>query len=155
MSVKLRLTRAGKKKQPFYRIVAIDSRNRRDGKCIEKIGHYNPLPDPVELLINEEKALQWLNRGAIPSDTVRNLLSKQGIMLKWDLMKRGYDEARINEEFKKWEVLQLEQKKKAEALAAQSKRETDDKKTEVKKEAEAEPAPVAEPEVPVEGNATV
>ena len=154
MSVKLRLTRTGKKKQPFYKIVAVDSRNRRDGKYIEKIGHYNPLPDPVDVVINEDKALLWLNRGAIPSDTVRNLLSKHGVMLKWDLMKRGFDEAKIDEEIKKWEILQLEQKKKEEALAAQAKRESEDKKEEPKVEAQAkpeqEPAPAEEQETTAE-----
>lgn len=150
MSVKLRLSRAGKKKQPFYRIVAVDSRNRRDGKYIDKLGHYNPLPDPVDVDINEDKALLWLNRGAIPSDTVRNLLSNQGIMFKWDLMKRGFNEAGIIEEMKKWEVLQLERKKKEEALAAQAKRESkkvvEEPKEEVQEEAEQAQAPAEEPE---------
>ena len=132
MAVKLRLTRLGKKKQPFYRIVAVDSRTRRDGKYIEKVGHYNPLPDPAEVLVDEEKVIQWLKKGATPSDTVKNLLTKKGILLKWDLIKRGCDQAKIEEEFKKWELIQLENQKKAEALKAQSKREVkeDSKETE-------------------------
>ncbi len=140
MPVKLRLTRMGKKKQPFYRIVAADSRTRRDGKYLEKIGHYNPLTDPADIVIDEERALYWLKNGAIPTDTVRSLFSKKGIMLKWHFMRAGYDQARLDEEFKKWELLQLEKRKRAEALAAQrsKKQET--------KPAESEPiSPAAAP----------
>lgn len=82
MAVKLRLKRMGSKKQPFYRIVAADSRKPRDGRFIEIIGNYNPLTSPAEVNIDEEKALKWLSNGAQPSDTVRSLLSKQGIMKK-------------------------------------------------------------------------
>ncbi len=83
MAVKLRLTRMGAKKRPMYRIVASDSRVKRDGKYLELIGTYNPLTNPAEVKINEELALKWLNTGAIPSDTVRNLFSKAGIMKKY------------------------------------------------------------------------
>lgn len=83
MAVKLRLKRMGAKKRPFYRIVAADSRSPRDGKFIELIGTYNPIMEPAEIKVNEEVALKWLNNGAIPTDTVRDLLSKQGIMKKY------------------------------------------------------------------------
>lgn len=83
MAVKLRLTRMGAKKAPFYRIVAADSRYPRDGRFIEIVGTYNPTTEPATLNINEELAMKWLNNGAQPSDTVRNLLSKQGIMKKF------------------------------------------------------------------------
>lgn len=83
MAVKLRLTRMGSKKRPFYRIVASDSRSPRDGKYLELIGTYNPVPSEKEVKINEEIALKWLRQGAIPSDTVRNLLSEAGIMKKY------------------------------------------------------------------------
>ncbi|MDD4036466.1 MAG: 30S ribosomal protein S16 [Bacilli bacterium] len=83
MAVKLRLKRMGAKKRPFYRIVAADSRSPRDGRFIELIGTYNPLTEPKEVKIDEEKALKWLNNGAKPSDTVRNLLSEAGIMTKF------------------------------------------------------------------------
>ena len=81
MAVSLRLTRIGSKKRPFYRIIAIDSRNRRDGKYIELLGTYNPLNG--ERKVDEELALKWLNTGAIPSYTVRDLLSQEGIMKKF------------------------------------------------------------------------
>ena len=80
MAVKLRLKRMGAKKRPFYRIVAADSRSPRDGKFIELVGTYNPIMEPAEIKVNQELALKWLNQGAIPTDTVRDLLSKQGVM---------------------------------------------------------------------------
>jgi len=83
MAVKLRLTRMGAKKRPTYRIVASDSRRSRDGQYLELIGTYNPTTDPAEVSINEEIALKWLNTGAIPTDTVRSLFSKAGIMKKY------------------------------------------------------------------------
>ena len=83
MAVKLRLKRMGAKKRPFYRIVAADSRSPRDGRFIELIGTYNPITEPAEVKVNEEVALKWLKNGAIPTDTVRDLFSKQGIMKKF------------------------------------------------------------------------
>ena len=83
MAVKLRLTRMGSTKRPFYRIVATDSRTKRDGEYIELIGTYNPLTNPADVKINEEVAMKWLNNGAIPSDTVKNLLKEAGIMKKF------------------------------------------------------------------------
>jgi small subunit ribosomal protein S16 len=81
--VKLRLKRMGAKKAPAYRIVAADSRTRRDGREIQTIGTYDPTKNPAIVNIDEEKALKWLNEGAIPSDTVRALLSSNGIMKKY------------------------------------------------------------------------
>lgn len=89
MAVKLRLTRLGAKKKPVYRIVASDSRRPRDGQYIELIGTYNPNVDPAEVKINKEAALKWLNNGAIPTDTVRNLLSKDGVMKEFAESKKG------------------------------------------------------------------
>ena len=83
MAVKIRLRRMGAKKRPFYRIVVSDSRSPRDGRFIETIGTYNPITDPAEVKIDSELALKWLKSGAIPTDTVRDLLSKNGIMKKF------------------------------------------------------------------------
>ncbi|HHT50394.1 MAG TPA: 30S ribosomal protein S16 [Eubacteriaceae bacterium] len=80
MAVRIRLKRMGAKKRPFYRIVVADSRAPRDGKFIEEIGYYNPVSEPVEIKIDGEKALQWINKGAQPSDTVKSLLKRQGIL---------------------------------------------------------------------------
>lgn len=82
MAVKLRLTRMGAKKRPTYRIVATDSRRSRDGQYLELVGTYAPVGEG-QVKINEEVALKWLNNGAIPTDTVKNLLSKAGIMKKY------------------------------------------------------------------------
>ncbi len=83
MAVKLRLKRMGAKKKPFYRVVAADSRTKRDGEVIEELGYYNPITEPATVKIDEEKTLKWLSNGAQPTDTVRDLLSKQGIMKKY------------------------------------------------------------------------
>lgn len=83
MAVKLRLKRMGAKKRPFYRIVAADSRSPRDGKFIETIGIYNPITEPTEIKIDEEKAMKWLGNGAQPTDTVRDIFRSQGIMEKF------------------------------------------------------------------------
>lgn len=89
MAVKIRLKRMGAKKAPFYRIVVADSRSPRDGKFIENIGTYNPLTTPAEIKVDEDLALKWLGNGAIPTDTVKNILSKSGIMEKLHNQKQG------------------------------------------------------------------
>ncbi len=88
MAVKLRLKRMGSKQKPFYRIVAADARSPRDGRFIETVGTYNPIKKPAEVKINEELALKWLNNGALPTDTVRSILSKEGIMAKYAEQKK-------------------------------------------------------------------
>ena len=80
MAVKIRLRRMGAKKAPFYRVVVADSRYPRDGRFIEEIGTYNPLSEPSELKIDAERALQWMKNGAQPTDTVRVLLKKAGVL---------------------------------------------------------------------------
>lgn len=86
--VKMRLKRMGSKKRPFYRIVVADSHDRRDGSFIELVGTYNPLEDS-SINIKEEVALKWLKEGAMPTDTVKNLLSKAGIMEKFHNLKQS------------------------------------------------------------------
>ena len=88
MAVRIRLKRMGKKKQPYYRVVVADVRSPRDGRFIENIGTYAPGEDPAAITIEEERALYWLSQGAAPSDTVRSLLSRTGILKKFD-EKRG------------------------------------------------------------------
>lgn len=89
MAVKLRLTRTGRHKDPFYRIVAADSRYARDGRCIEQIGYFDPEKGVEHAVIDEAKALSWLEKGATPSDTVRAVLSKKGILAKHAESKKG------------------------------------------------------------------
>ena len=82
MAVKMRLTRLGDKKSPFYRIVVVDGRKARDGEYIEKIGHYNPTVQPEEIVIDADKAKDWLSKGVQPTETVKTLLIRQGIIEK-------------------------------------------------------------------------
>lgn len=86
--VKIRLKRMGANKKPFYRIVVADSRSPRDGRFIEEIGYYNPVSEPKMIKINEEKALKWLEIGAQPTETVRNLFKNNGVMEKFDASKK-------------------------------------------------------------------
>ncbi len=79
MAVRIRLQRHGKKRRPFYRLVAADSRSQRDGRFIERIGYYDPMTDPANIVIDAEKALKWLRTGAQPSDTAKDLMSKVGV----------------------------------------------------------------------------
>jgi small subunit ribosomal protein S16 len=78
MGVRIRLARHGAKKKPFYRIVVADSENPRDGRFLEKVGTYDPLKDPVEVSLNPDRIKYWMEKGAIPSDTVKSLLKKKG-----------------------------------------------------------------------------
>ena len=80
MAVRIRLTRVGAKKQPTYRFVVAESRNARDGRSLDTLGHYNPRTDPVEIKVDEEKARDWLSRGALPSDTVARLFRQVDVL---------------------------------------------------------------------------
>lgn len=121
MSVKLRLRRMGKKKQPIYKVVAADSRAPRDGKFLEAIGLYNPLTNPSTVDIKEERALYWLNAGAQPTDTVKSLLTQKGIILKRELIRRGLSEDKIQEELENWAKL-----REAKAKSGTSKKKKDE-----------------------------
>ena len=126
MAVKIRLQRGGKKKQPIYRIVAADGRYKRDGRFLEKLGTYNPNTDPMTVDMKEPRVMYWLGVGATPTDTVRNLLSRKGIMLKWYLKKKGKDEATITAEFEKWQAAQSLKREKE--LAKKARRKATKKK---------------------------
>lgn len=106
MAVKMRLQRHGSKKRPFYFIVIADARSPRDGKFIQKLGSYNPLTVPATIQIDRQKALDWLQKGAQPTDTVRRILSYKGVLYLKHLL-RGvslglFDEAAAMEKFTKW-----------------------------------------------------
>jgi len=87
--VRIRLTRMGKRNMPFYRIVVVDSRKKRDGAYIESLGFYNPLRNPAEIKVNVERAVEWILKGAQPSDTARDILSKAGVLKKVHEIKYG------------------------------------------------------------------
>ncbi|MCH8125261.1 30S ribosomal protein S16 [candidate division KSB1 bacterium] len=139
MAVKLRLMRMGRKKRPFYRVIAIDSRSPRDGKYLEKLGTYNPLTEPLEVSINEERALYWLGVGAIPSDTVKSLLRREGILYKWDLIRKKLSEEELDEKMKLWDVIKLERQKKLQA-------KLEEKKSQATKKSEEQKAKIEEQE---------
>ena len=108
MAVRIRLQRHGRKKRPFYRLVAADVRAQRDGVFLERLGHYDPMTDPADVFIDEEKALKWLRRGAQPSDTAKRLLSKNGILMKFEYEKLGkpMPESEVAEEVAKTEEVE-------------------------------------------------
>ena len=106
MPVKIRLTRRGRKKAPFYHIVIADSRAPRDGRFIESIGKYNPTTNPATIELNFDKALDWLQKGAQPTDTCRAILSYKGVMMKKHLLegvkKGAMTEEQAEEKFQSW-----------------------------------------------------
>ncbi len=95
MSVRIRLRRMGKKKQPTYRFVAADSRSPRDGRFIEMLGWYNPIDKPARLQVDENRTYDWLKRGAQPSDTVLALYRQIGLWEKWEMIQKGQDPAAL------------------------------------------------------------
>lgn len=159
MSVKIRLQRHGKKGKPFYWIVAADSRAKRDGKYLEKIGTYDPLTNPATVNLNVDSAVTWLQNGAQPTDTARDLLSSKGVMLKRHLLigvqKGALTEEEAEKRFNAWveekesklserrdshlKAKEAEKAAAAEAEAAKQAEEAqeDDGKTEIEKQAEA------------------
>ena len=126
MSAKIRLQRHGSKKRPFYFIVIADSRAPRDGKFIQKLGTYNPLTVPATIQLDRQKALEWLSKGATPTDTVRRILSFKGVLYLKHLL-RGvklglFDDAAAMEKFTKWTAEHDADLKKRQQDAQRNKR---------------------------------
>jgi small subunit ribosomal protein S16 len=126
MSAKIRLQRHGSKKRPFYFIVVADARAPRDGKFIQKLGTYNPLTVPATIQLDRQRALDWLHKGAQPTDTVRRILSFKGVLFLKHLL-RGvklglFDEATAMEKFTKWSVEHDSQIKKRQEDASRQRR---------------------------------
>ena len=140
--VKLRLRRAGKKKTPIYRIVAADIRSPRDGRFIEAVGQYDPNVNPILLTVKEERVFYWLKKGAQPTDTVRSLLQRKGLWLRWTLQKRGVEETKAQSIIERWQMQQADRpQREADSRARRAER----KKKAAEKPAEAAPAaPAAE-----------
>ncbi|MBI5402555.1 MAG: 30S ribosomal protein S16 [Ignavibacteriae bacterium] len=136
--VKLRLKRMGKKKQPIYRIVAADARSPRDGRFIEEVGFYDPNKEPMMIKLKETKVIKWIKNGAQPTDTVRSLFKRYGLVYKLNLIKRGFDEGKITEEMQKFEAGKAEKakrEKERKARRAQNKKAKKQETKEEKKEA--------------------
>jgi small subunit ribosomal protein S16 len=159
----IRLTRVGKKKRPFYRLVVVDSRSRRDSSCTAQLGYYDPFRDPYECKLDADAAIQWLERGAGISTTARSLLRNEGVLYRWHLKKAGLDAAQIDakvEEFRaqrvqKVQTAQLDRKRKAEELARAQAQAVKKKAEEMKaaKAAEQAQAQAEQAAAPAEGDA--
>ena len=171
MATKIRLQRHGKKGKPFYYVVVADSRAPRDGKFIERLGSYNPNTNPATIVLDTDKALDWMNKGAQPTDTARAILSYKGVLYKKHLqggVKKGaFDEAKADELFTAWleekeakiegkksGLIQSKEEAKKAALAAEAKvKEEKAAAIAAKNTPEVEEAPAEEEEVVAEADA--
>jgi len=104
LATKIRLKRIGRRNRPFYRMVAMDSRNRRDGAAIEELGWYNPIDSNHSYDLKDERILHWLGEGAQPTDAAKKLLRRAGLSHRWHLMQQGMDGSDLEKEMKKWEL---------------------------------------------------
>ena len=141
MATKIRLKRIGRRNRPFYRLIVIDSRKRRDGASIEQIGWYNPIDPKHSYEIMDDRILYWLGEGAIPSNAVKKIMKRDGLALRWHLMQQGVDEKEIEIEIKRWEL------NREDTLASREAKEAEklEKKKEKSKPAEAASAEADEP----------
>ncbi len=154
MSTKIRLTRLGAMKRPFYRLVVVDSRKRRDGRYIENLGTYNPLPAVAEVTFKEDRILYWLGQGAELTDTAENLVRSAGIMEKHRLLASGVSADQLEEKLAEWKAKQPKAKderlgraekkakkktdaREAEEAAAKAKKDAEEAEAKAKAEAEA------------------
>jgi small subunit ribosomal protein S16 len=135
MPVKIRLKRMGAKQRPFYRIVVADSRSPRDGRFIETLGTYNPITKPATITVDEEKTINWLSKGAIPTDTVKNILSDKGIIAKFAASKVKKSNKKVIKETKEEVKEEIkEEKKPVKKAASTTTKKPATKKTTTKKE---------------------
>jgi small subunit ribosomal protein S16 len=125
LAVRLRLRRVGRKKLPIYKVVAADARSPRDGRFIESVGQYEPLRTSNIVQFKEDRVIYWLKNGAQPTETVKNLLQKEGIWLKWSLLRRGKDETAISKELEKFTLQKAERDQKPTGKAAEKKKVKD------------------------------
>lgn len=147
MATTIRLTRMGRKKRPFYRLVVLDSRKRRDGAYLANLGYYNPFCDPAEVELHEGDILDWMTKGATLSETARSLLRQEGILHKFSLIKDGVDGADLEAKMAEWH-------KNSEAKAANRVAAAEAKAAaKAKAEAEAEAAAKAEEEAAAKAKA--
>ena len=157
MATKIRLKRIGRRNRPFYRLVIMDARKRRDGAAIEEVGWYNPTAKDEMYSLKEDRILYWLQEGAQPTDTAHDIFRTAGLAHKWHLMKQGLDEIAVEKEMKKWalereDVLER-RRQRAEAKVAEKKAASGKKAAETAAEADktAEPdAKVSAKEAPAE-----
>ena len=154
MATKIRLKRIGRRNRPFYRLVIMDARNRRDGAAIEEVGWYNPTAKDEMYSLKEDRILYWLEEGAQPTDTAHDILRTAGLAHKWHLMKQGLDETAVEKEMKKWalereDVLER-RRQRAEAKVAEKKAVAGKKAAETAAEVDKPAKPDAKTEPPAE-----
>ena len=154
MATKIRLKRIGRRNRPFYRLVIMDARNRRDGAAIEEVGWYNPTAKDEMYSLKEDRILYWLEEGAQPTDTAHDILRTAGLAHKWHLMKQGLDETAVEKEMKKWalereDVLER-RRQRAEAKVAKKKVAAGKKAAETVTEVDKPAEPDAKTEPPAE-----
>ena len=154
MATKIRLKRIGRRNRPFYRLVIMDARNRRDGAAIEEVGWYNPIAKDEMYSLKEDRILHWLQEGAQPTDTAHDILRTAGLAHKWHLMKQGLDETAVEKEMKKWalereDVLER-RRQRAEAKVAKKKAAAGKKAAETVTEVDKPTEPDAKTEPPAE-----
>ena len=154
MATKIRLKRIGRRNRPFYRLVIMDARNRRDGAAIEEVGWYNPTAKDEMYSLKEDRILYWLEEGAQPTDTAHDILRTAGLAHKWHLMKQGLDETAVEKEMKKWalereDVLER-RRQRAETKVAEKKAAAGKKAAETAAEVDKPAEPDAKTEPPAE-----
>ncbi len=153
MSTTIRLTRMGRKKHPFYRLIVSDSRNRRDGAYIANLGYYNPFGEPYEVKLHEDEIIAWLKKGATTSNTARALMRNEGVLLRYDLQRQGLEKAEIDAKVAEWKAesanrdqTKANAKAKVEAEAARKLKDEEKKAAEEAAAAEAKAKAEAEAE---------
>ena len=148
MATKIRLKRIGRRNRPFYRLIVIDSRKRRDGAAIEEIGWYNPIDKNHSYEIKSDRLFHWLEQGAIASNAAKKLMKRDGLSLRWHLMQQGVDEKEIEKEMKKWELNREEvlalRKAKADEKVSNKKKKDESPDETPSEEASAEDSNVEE-----------
>ncbi len=154
MATKIRLKRIGRRNRPFYRLVIMDARNRRDGAAIEEVGWYNPIAKDEMYSLKEDRILHWLEEGAQPTDTAHDILRTAGLAHKWHLLKQGLDETAVEKEMKKWalereDVLER-RRQRAEAKVAEKKAAAGKKAAATAAEVDKPAEPDAKTEPPAE-----
>ena len=142
MAVKIRMKRMGAKKKPFFRVVAADARSPRDGRFIELLGYYNPMADPPDLKFDDDKVFKWLDAGAEPTESVRQLLKQAGLLERWQLLRQGVKISELDSKIaerreKQPKPIPKEEKKAAREKKAAEKEKAEAEEAEASKEAEA------------------
>ena len=148
MATKIRLKRIGRRNRPFYRLVVMDERSRRDGAAIEQLGWFNPLErnDQKNFALNDERIIHWLKEGAQTTETAHNLLKRTGLTYRWHLIRQGLDEKAVEKEMKKWALERVEVEKRRTDKASNK---AEEKQKVAEKESETAAADEVKKETPV------